>query len=241
MNPKTIQKNIQLISRIFDEIDSLFGEQEGLDNTSIYHELLSEEVQVYGPRSGQVIKGIAALKKYDRGFLQSYPGARFEVEEIFGHGDEVIVRWTCKGKYKEGYKGISPKKKEFCIWGMTTYRITKGKIQEIRQFWDRLGILEQIGEVQVYTDPVKPGYYSDLLKGLGMEKYLEKASLLSHRERDCLELLLQGKTAKETAALLALSHRTVESYFENIKKKLKCSNKGQLFSTAEILKKLELL
>lgn len=241
MNPKTIQKNVKLISRIFDEQESLFGEQADRDNTSIYKELASEEVQLYGPASGQVVKGIAALKKLDRGFQQSYPGAKFEVEEIFGHGDEVIVRWTCKGIYKEGYKGISPKKKEFCIWGMTTYRIINGKIQEIRQFWDRLGILEQIGEVQVRTDPVKPGYYSDLLKGLGMEKYLEKASLLSHRERECLELLLQGKTAKETAAFLALSHRTVESYFENIKKKLKCSNKGQLFSTAEVLKKLELL
>ncbi len=231
---ETIQKNIELVRRLFEE-------QASRDDTSLYDQLFSKEVHLYGPASGQVVIGIPALKKIDRGYHKAYPGAKFELEKIFGHGNEVVVRWTCKGTYKEGYKEITPKKKEFNIWGLSIYRIDNGKIQEIRQFWDRLGILEQIGEIQVHTDPIKPGYYADLLKGLGMEKYLEKASLLSRRERECLEFLLQGKTAKETAATLALSHRTVESYFENIKKKLNCSNKGQLFSTAEVLKKLELL
>lgn len=234
MKATIIQKNIQLVRRLFDE-------QASQDDTSLYDQLFSEGVELYGPASGQITKGLAALKRIDRGYHLAYPRAQFQIEEIFGHSNEVVVRWTCKGAYKAGYKGITPKKKEFSIWGLSIYSINKGKIQEIRQFWDRLGILEQIGEIHVHTDPVKPGYYEDLLKDLGMEKYLEKASLLSSRERECLNSLLQGKTAKETAAMLALSPRTVESYFENIKKKLKCSNKGQLFSTAEVLKKLELL
>src|SRR3989338_5410847 len=234
MKTKTIQENIQLVRFLFEE-------QASRDDTSLYDQLFFEGVQLYGPASGQMTKGLAALKKIDRGYHLAYPRAQFKIEEIFGHNNEVVVRWTCKGAYKEGYKGITPKKKEFAIWGLSIYRINKGKIQEIWQFWDRLGILEQIGEIHVHTDPVKPGYYEDLLKDLGMKKYVEIVSLLSRRERECLEFLLQGKTAKETAAILALSHRTIESYFENIKKKLKCANKGQLFSTAEVLKKLELL
>ncbi len=228
------QKNIRLVRRLFEE-------QANHDDTSLYDELISEEAQVYGPASGQVAKGLRVLKKIDQGYNQAYPGKQFEIEKIFEYGDEVFVRWVCRGVYKEGHKTIKPKKKEYCIWGFSIYRIVNGKIHEIRQFWDRLGILEQIGEVKVRPDPVQPGYYAELLKDLGMEKYLEKASLLSQRERDCLELLLQGKTAKETASILKLSSRTVESYFENMKKKLKCTNKGQLFSTAETLKKLELL
>lgn len=51
---------------------------------------------------------------------------------------------------------------------------------------------------------------------------------LSPRERECLELLKQGKTAKETAALLGLSRRTIEYYFDNIKDKLNCSSKRAL-------------
>ena len=228
------KKNIRLVRRLVEK-------QASRDDTSLYDQLFSQEVELYGPASGQMIKGLSNLKKIDQGYHKAYPKAKFEIEEIFERGNEVYVRWTCKAAYKEDHKGIKPKKKQFCIWGMSLYRISHGKIEQIRQFWDRLGILEQIGEVRVHTDPVKPGYYTDLLKSLGMEKYAMSASLLSQRERQCLELLLQGKTAKETAAHLGLSRRTVESYFQTIKQKLRCSNKGQLFSIAELLKKLELL
>lgn len=234
MEEKNIQKNIRLVQRLFEE-------QANQKDVSLYDQLFSKNVQLYGPASGQIVKGLSALKRVDREYYRAYPDAKFKIEKLFGHDDEVIVRWTCKGIYKKGYRAIAPKKENFCIWGLSIYRITRGKIQEIRQFWDRLGILEQIGEIQVHTDPVKPGYYADILKILGLEEDLEKASLLSRRERECLELLLQGKTAKETAATLSLSQRTVESYLESTKQKLKCYNKGQLFSTAEVLKKLQLL
>lgn len=74
-----------------------------------------------------------------------------------------------------------------------------------------------------------------------MEQYIEKVPLLSSRERQCLRCLLEGKTAKETALIYKLSPRTIESYFEKIKQKLKCTNKRDLFSLAQALEKLDLL
>ncbi|SRR5579883_2135796 len=52
---------------------------------------------------------------------------------------------------------------------------------------------------------------------------------LSKRERECLEYYLNGKTSKETAAKMGLSYRTIEEYFTNIKKKLGCRFKRDLF------------
>lgn len=234
MEAKTVSKHILSVKRLFEE-------QASRSDVSLYEQLFSEDVELYGPASGQVVKGLAALKKVDQGYYGVYSGTQFKIEEIFEHGDNVVVRWTCKGTYKEGTKGIKPKNEAFCISGIAIYRFANGKIREIRQSWDRLGILEQIGEIRVRTDPVEPGYYAELLRSLGMEKYLEKASVLTRRERQCLELLLQGKTAKETASALKLSPRTVESYFENMKQKLKCHNKGELFSIAQALQRLELL
>lgn len=49
---------------------------------------------------------------------------------------------------------------------------------------------------------------------------------LSQREVDCIYHLLHKKTALETAGLMNISSRTVESYFENIKTKLNCKNKN---------------
>lgn len=51
---------------------------------------------------------------------------------------------------------------------------------------------------------------------------------LSKRETECLFYLLDGCTAKEIAAPLKLSHRTVERYIENMKNKLGCSTVSEL-------------
>lgn len=53
---------------------------------------------------------------------------------------------------------------------------------------------------------------------------------LSKRQEQCLYYFLKGKTAKETAQLLNLSHRTVEEYLNHLKKKLGCRTKRDLLS-----------
>ncbi len=60
------------------------------------------------------------------------------------------------------------------------------------------------------------------------KEFLKELFPLSNREMQCLELYLRGETAQSTAAILGLSQRTVESYFESIKQKLHCSSKSEL-------------
>lgn len=64
---------------------------------------------------------------------------------------------------------------------------------------------------------------------------------LSKREKECMRLLLDGKSAKETASTLRLSRRTIEYYFENIKNKLLVGSKHELFQIAKELDQLNLL
>lgn len=79
------------------------------------------------------------------------------------------------------------------------------------------------------------------LKDCGMKSQIKRAELLSKRERQCLESFLLGKTAKETASDLGLSARTIEFYFENIKNKLGCQSKLEIFTACKDLKELGLL
>lgn len=51
---------------------------------------------------------------------------------------------------------------------------------------------------------------------------------ITPREYDCLYHLAHGKSAKQTALLLRLSHRTVEDYLASAKRKLKCTHRYQL-------------
>ncbi len=56
----------------------------------------------------------------------------------------------------------------------------------------------------------------------------EEYQKLSNREKQCLKLYLSGKSGRETALILGLSHRTVDEYIDNLKKKLKCNRKREL-------------
>lgn len=78
------------------------------------------------------------------------------------------------------------------------------------------------------------------LKDIGLSNITQKAALLSPREKDCLKLLIRNKSAKETAAILGLSRRSIESYFENIKIKLSCTYKNDILQIAQDMERLGL-
>ena len=55
--------------------------------------------------------------------------------------------------------------------------------------------------------------------------------VLTPRELDCLYYALIGFTAKVTARLLNISHRTVETHIENIKNKTGCFSRLEIINT----------
>lgn len=68
------------------------------------------------------------------------------------------------------------------------------------------------------------------LNEVGHSEELQLYQRISPREKDCLELLQKGKTAKESAETMGISPRTIEFYLENIKDKLGCVNKKEILS-----------
>ncbi len=53
---------------------------------------------------------------------------------------------------------------------------------------------------------------------------------LTHREAQCLTYLIYGQATKVIARNLGISPRTVEVYFDNLKKKTRCKNRLELIS-----------
>ena len=108
------------------------------------------------------------------------------------------------------------------------------------------GYLPQIKGNNFFCDiPILPRLEADsnvdFLSDLGLGEYHRRIELLSKRERECLTHLLVGRTAKEIAASLSISYRTVESYLESIKNKLGCWSKNELCEIAQDFNRLGLL
>lgn len=116
----------------------------------------------------------------------------------------------------------------------------------LRKMEDEAGSLTELkGKDFFCEDLIHPDVISEARKAyykdLGYERVLEQASRLSLRERQCLELYLKGKSAKETAEIFGLSTRTIESYFESIKNKTSCWDKRSVLQFAKTLDALDLL
>lgn len=198
----------------------------GKGNLLGYEQIVAKDVLVHYMPSLQALlppslRGRDAAKKIDSEYSKAFAIDQIEIEDLLPSPSKGLVRWRFSALHKGPLFTLAASHQRIEVSGQTLYHFnTEEKIDEVWQSWDMLGLLQQIS--------IKPSY-------------LKKASLLSQQERQCLKSLLLGKTAKETALDLHLSHRTVEYYFENIKTKLHCFSKKELFSFAHILDKHYLL
>ena len=75
------------------------------------------------------------------------PDLHFTVEDLIAEGDRVVVRWASHGTHLGDLLGIPPTGKVAAATGITILRIAGGKLVEMWQDWDRLGLLQQLGAI----------------------------------------------------------------------------------------------
>ncbi len=136
-NPQNINQTKKLFEEIYNK-----------GNLTMLDGLVANNVRLNDPATRQQKEGLKALKDTEASYIRAFPNKKVKIEDIMSSEDKVIVRWTCQGVHKGELQGISPTNKEFKISGISIYRFANGKVTEIWQSWDRLGLLEQIGEIQ---------------------------------------------------------------------------------------------
>lgn len=109
-------------------------------------ELLAPDIVVHDPQVPNVrgVQGtVDAFKVYKDGF----DGAWTIEEIILGENDRVTVRWNGSGTHRAEVMGIPPTGKSVRVDAISVLRVTDGRIAEIWQTWDTLGLLQQLGVV----------------------------------------------------------------------------------------------
>ena len=92
-------------------------------------------------------QGLAGVKVVYKGFQVGFPDIRMDVDDMIAEGDQVVARWTVKGRHTGPFQGIPPTHKTIDFTGTTIVRIADGKIVEGWQNMDVFKGMQQLGIV----------------------------------------------------------------------------------------------
>lgn len=220
--------NIPVFSYYFIEEDGNFGY---LSNAVEFHDYYyTKKLYLVNPyiahpslfRSGHVLSPCT----FDESIQQDLNG-RFNADHFF-------LTLQCQGTKMEGFVFANEKVE---ISGSSLYTSQLDLLAKFGRYFKReaehlLGRMkaEQFNVKQVRGDNFLKVHPSVPLSNHNphLQTFLKEVTGLSFQEQRCLELFKLGNSAQATAAIMKLSQRTVEHYFENIKNKLGCQSKWDL-------------
>lgn len=78
---------------------------------------------------------------------KAFPDVQFRIEDLFGEGDRIAVRWTFHATHGGPFAGVAATHKAVVQNGTVIYQLSNGKISHAWVQVDRLGLMQQIGAV----------------------------------------------------------------------------------------------
>ena len=108
-------------------------------------ELLAADAVMHGiSETGEDVHGPAGFLALHAKLLSAFPDMQFTLDDCFGAGDKIVVRWTATMRHAGPGLGIEATGAEITLRGMGIARIAGGKVQETWDNWDRMAMFEQI-------------------------------------------------------------------------------------------------
>jgi len=118
-------------------------------NFRMADEILQPDFVIHGPGVGpEFAEGPAGSKRYAQAIRDGF-GNKVEIKhhDTFSTGDRVAVRWSASGVHAGDLLGVPATGRKVDITGIDVFRIKDGKLAEMWQNWDQLGLLQQIGAI----------------------------------------------------------------------------------------------
>ena len=97
-------------------------------------EILSPDFVIHNPVLPEDLRrGPEGTKKYASAIMAAMPDRRLEHHDILTKGDKVLIRWTNSGTNTGPLFGNPATGKPYVATGFDLFRISNGKIMELRQ------------------------------------------------------------------------------------------------------------
>ena len=132
------QTNLNAVQRFYDAYNN--------KDAAILNEVIADNYVDYGHEPPG--RGLQGAKSDHQDIAGGVADARFDIDEIFGADDRVVVRWSLHGTHTGPFAGVSPTQKKIAVRGISLYRLRDGKIMETRNLADLLSLFMQLGTIE---------------------------------------------------------------------------------------------
>jgi steroid delta-isomerase-like uncharacterized protein len=114
-------------------------------NTDVALEVFADDYARHDLRPTESIPGGAGQTKIAAEFRAAIPDLVFAPELIIAEGDLVAARWTASGTHRGRWGTVEPTGKHVEFSAVNIFRVVGGKVVEIWNHRDDLGLLQQTG------------------------------------------------------------------------------------------------
>ena len=116
------------------------------------YDLIDEQISVdfvaHAPIPDEWAHGREGVRKWFTAMNEGLSNIGDRHDDTIVSGDKVVIRWTGTGTHTGEMFGVPATGKDVSVMGIDVFRIQDGKIAEIWQSYDQMGMMRQIGAME---------------------------------------------------------------------------------------------
>jgi steroid delta-isomerase-like uncharacterized protein len=114
-------------------------------NMDVASEIFADDYVRHDLRPSSAAPGPEGQRRIAADFRRAFPDLTMTLDLIVAEGDLVAARWTTVGTHTGPWAGIAPTGTPVTFSGVNIFRIEGGKVVELWNHRDDLGLMEQVG------------------------------------------------------------------------------------------------
>jgi steroid delta-isomerase-like uncharacterized protein len=138
-----------LVRRFYDEVWN--G-----GNVDVALEVFADDYVRHDLRPTKAASGGAGMAAIARAFRLAFPDLRMEIDVLLAEGDLVAARWTSTGTFTGMWGDVAPTGVRATFSGVNIFRFTGGRVVELWNHRDDLGLVQQVGAEVFAGSPSNP-------------------------------------------------------------------------------------
>jgi steroid delta-isomerase-like uncharacterized protein len=132
------ESNKALVRRFYDEVWAK-------GNLDVADDLFADDYVRHDLRAAEAEPGPEGQKRIAAAFRAAFPDLTWEIDLLLADGDFVVGRWTAAGTHLGAWAGAEPTGRSMRFSAINVFRFSDGKVVELWNHRDDLGLMEQLG------------------------------------------------------------------------------------------------